>query len=179
VSTLYDRVASKPGGQAALAAARLRREVLVALHQAFAASGLETQTEIARRLNVRKSAVSQVLRGDGNLRITTLAEYLYALGFELDINLVTAGEPRRAELTGRAAVPAHMALNATSSIVFIVMQGQEGRFSLYAAGRPIQMWFAPQVPQYRDFNPVPNSTSRQIIVGETPRQIIVGELVGD
>jgi predicted XRE-type DNA-binding protein len=66
--SLYDRVASKPGGEAALAAARLRREILVALHQAFTASGLKTQTEIARRLNVRKSAVSQVLRGDGNLQ---------------------------------------------------------------------------------------------------------------
>ncbi len=166
MSTLYDRVASKPGGEAALAAARLRREVLVALHHAFAASGLETQTEIARRLNVRKSAVSQVLRGDGNLRITTLAEYLFALGFELDINLVTAGEPRRAELMGRAAVPAHMALNATLSTVFIATQDQEGYFSLYTAGQPTQMWLRPQVRHYREFNSVPNSTSRQIIVGE-------------
>jgi len=167
VSTLYDRVASKPGGEAALAAARLRREVLVALDQAFAASGLETQTEIARRLNVRKSAVSQVLRGEGNLRITTLAEYLFALGFELDINLVRAGEPRRAELMGRSAVPAHTALNASLSMVFMAAQDQEGNFSLSAAGQPLQMWLGPQVRRQREFNPVPNSTSRQIIVRES------------
>ena len=164
--SLYDRVASKPGGEAALAAARLRREILVALHQAFAASGLETQTEIARRLNVRKSAVSQVLRGDGNLRITTLAEYLFALGFELDINLVAAGEPRRAELMGRAAVPAHVALNATLSVVFMVTQDQEGYFNLRTAGQPTQMWLGPQARHYTEFNLVPNSTSSQIIVGE-------------
>ncbi len=166
MSTLYDRVASKPGGEAALAAARLRREVLVALHQAFAASGLETQTEIARRLNIRKSAVSQVLRGDGNLRITTLAEYLFALGFELDISLVEAGEPRRAELMGRATVPAHLTSNATLSIVFIASQVQDGYFGLHAAGQPTQMWLGPPEQHYREFNPVPNSTSRQILVGE-------------
>ena len=170
MSTLYDRVANKPGGAAALAAARLRREVLVALHQAFEASGLDTQTEIARRLNVRKSAVNQVLRGDGNLRISTLAEYLFTLGFELDINLVMAGEPRRAQLEGRAAVPANVALNATLSMVFVATHDQEGYFTLHAAAQPIQMWFRPQVQDYREFSPVPNSTSRQLIVGE-----LVGE----
>src|SRR5258708_39114777 len=101
MSNLYDRVAAKPGGKAALAAARLRREVLVSLHEAFHASGLSTQSEIARRLGVRRSAVNQVFRGEGNLRINTVAEYLHTLGFELDVTLIQAGEPRRAELERR------------------------------------------------------------------------------
>ena len=101
MSTLYERVATRRGGKAALAAARLRREVLIALHEAFHASGLGTQSELARRLGVRRSAVNQVFRGDGNLRVNTVAEYLHVLGFELDVRLVPAGEPRRAELDER------------------------------------------------------------------------------
>src|SRR5262245_19347399 len=117
MSTLHDRVAGKRGGEKALAAARLRREVLVVLHHAFEASGLRTQTEIARRLGVRRSAVSQVFKGDGNLRINTLAEYLFTLGFEIDLNLVTAGEPRRATLEGQAAVPKDLAWNTTVNVL--------------------------------------------------------------
>lgn len=163
MSNLYDRVASKPGGEQALAAARLRREVLVALHQAFAASGLHTKSEIARRLNIRKSAVSQVFRGDGNLRITTLAEYLYALGFELQIGLVEVGEPRQAELEGRMAAPAIATTQALPGWFWAV--GQYGELqsapaSVFAIS--FSGWFAP--PQ--NYQAVPNSTYPQIIMGE-------------
>jgi transcriptional regulator with XRE-family HTH domain len=103
MSTLYEQVAAMPGGEAAVAAARLRMEVLGSLFEAFKASGLHTQSEVARRLGIRRSAVNQVFRGDGNLRINTLAEYLYILGFELDVKLVPAGESRRAELEERPA----------------------------------------------------------------------------
>lgn len=164
--SLYDRVERKSGGKAALAAARLRREVLVALHEAFAASDVPTQSEIAERLNVRKSAVSQVFRGDGNLRINTLAEYLFALGFELNVQLVVAGEPRRAELEGLAAVPAGAAWNTTISVVFTVTAEQHGLLSKYTSIQPVQMWLSPQVQYYKEFVPLPNSTSGRIIVGE-------------
>jgi transcriptional regulator with XRE-family HTH domain len=164
--SLYDRVESKPGGKAALAAARLRREVLVALHEAFAASDAPTQSEVAERLHVRRSAVSQVFRGDGNLRITTLAEYLFALGFELDINLVVAGEPRRAELEGRTAVPTGTTWNTTISLVFTATANQHGLLGRYTSIRPIQMWVSAQVQPYKGYDPLPNSTSGRIIVGE-------------
>lgn len=160
MSSLYDRVASKPGGEAALAAARLRREVLVALDQAFAASGLTTKTEIARRLNIRRSAVSQVFRGDGNLRINTLAEYLFTLGFELDVNLVPAGEPRRAELEGRHAILALSARNTTYNAIFALS------FESGAQTSTLTTWIlGPRAP-YRLFDPLPDSTSRQIVLGE-------------
>jgi hypothetical protein len=163
MSNLYDRVASKPGGEQALAAARLRREVLVVLHQAFAASGLHTKSEIARRLNIRRSAVSQVFRGDGNLRITTLAEYLSALGFELQIGLVEAGEPRRAELEARAAAPAIATAPALPGRPWAAEQHGElqptpaSAFAILFSG-----WFAP--PQ--NYQAVPNSTYPHIIMGE-------------
>lgn len=105
MSTLYERVASTDDGIKRLAVGRLKREVLRALHLALKASG-RTQSELASRLKVRKSAVNQVLRGDGNLRVQTVAEYLHALGYELDLRLVAVGEPRRAVLEGRDVVPA-------------------------------------------------------------------------
>ncbi|MFC8778845.1 helix-turn-helix domain-containing protein [Streptomyces nigra] len=105
MKSLYERFAGSDDGAQLLAAARLRREVLRLLHRALEASGL-TQSQLAERLNVRKSAVSQVFRGDGNLRINTLAHYLGAMGYELDVRLVNAGEPRAAVLEGREMVPA-------------------------------------------------------------------------
>jgi hypothetical protein len=99
--SLYDRVLARPGGDRALAVSRLKRAILTSLHDAFAMSGIESQSDLARRLRIRRSAVNQVFLGDGNVRISTLAEYLYEMGFELDVALVRAGEPRAAALEGR------------------------------------------------------------------------------
>lgn len=104
--SLYDRVAARPGGNRALASARLKRAILGSLHQAFARSGMESQSDLARRLGVRRSAVNQVFNGDGNLRITTVAEYLYEMGYELNVTIVKAGEPRAAAIEGRDVQPA-------------------------------------------------------------------------
>jgi transcriptional regulator with XRE-family HTH domain len=103
--SLYSRIAARPGGKRDLAAARLRYEALVLLQEAFEASGLTSQVELAKKLKVRRSAVNQVLRGDGNVRITTLAEYLYEMGFEALLTLTEAEEPRRAAIDDRPARP--------------------------------------------------------------------------
>lgn len=105
MSTLYERFARTEDGPRFLAVARLKREVLRALNVALRESGV-SQSELASRLKIRKSAVNQALRGDGNLRVKTIADYLEALGFELDVRLVRAGEPRQALVEGRAVVPA-------------------------------------------------------------------------
>ncbi|MFF8500334.1 helix-turn-helix domain-containing protein [Streptomyces anulatus] len=105
MKSLYERFASSDDGSQLLAAARLRRELLRVLHKGLEACGL-TQSELAQRLGVRKSAVSQALRGDGNLRVNTIASYLSAMGYELDVRLVEAGEPRKAVTEGREMVPA-------------------------------------------------------------------------
>jgi transcriptional regulator with XRE-family HTH domain len=103
--SLYDRVLARAGGGRALAIARLRRAVLSTLHKAFSMSGIGSQSDLARRLRVRRSAVNQIFNGDGNLRISTLAEYLYEMGYELNITLVRSGEPRAAALEGRFVKP--------------------------------------------------------------------------
>jgi len=120
--SLYERVAAKPGGGRALAAARLRRSVLVILHGAFRASGLDSQSELAKRLRVRRSAVNQLFRGDGNVRINTLAEYLYEMGFELSITLVREGELRAAAIDDRFPIPALSIVSASTSITYTPWQ---------------------------------------------------------
>lgn len=97
---LYERIAGRPGGGRRLASARLRRRVLVLLHQALEGSGLN-QSLLAEKLGIRRSAVNQVFRGDGNVQINTVAEYLYEMGYELDVQVVEAGEHRRAFEEGR------------------------------------------------------------------------------
>jgi transcriptional regulator with XRE-family HTH domain len=111
--SLYDRVLARRDGERALAIARLRRTVLATLHEAFSLSGISTQSDLARSLQVRRSAVNQVFNGDGNVRISTLAEYLNVMGYELDIRLVRSGEPRAAALEGRAPRQPELDSNAT------------------------------------------------------------------
>jgi transcriptional regulator with XRE-family HTH domain len=104
LSGFYERLAADHDGSRLLAGSRLRRRVVVVLHQALELSRL-SQSGLARKLGVRKSAVNQVFRGDGNVRIETLAAYLHEMGFELDVQLVEAGEPRAAAVEGRSARP--------------------------------------------------------------------------
>jgi hypothetical protein len=117
--SLYERVAARPGGERALATARLRRAVLVMLHRALTVSGLDSQADLAKRLRVRRSAVNQVFRGDGNVRINTLAEYLHAMGFEAELTLVKAGEMRAAALENRSPVPFLPSWSASTSVSYI------------------------------------------------------------
>lgn len=51
-----------------------------------------TKSELAKRLGIRKSAVSDALNGNGNFRLQTLAEYLAVMGFELELVPVRSGE---------------------------------------------------------------------------------------
>lgn len=112
VGGLYERIAKEPGGLRSLASARLRRRVLTLLHKALERSGL-TQSDLAKKLGYRRSAVNQVFRGDGNVRIETLAEYLHEMGFELDVNLVAAGEHRRSFEQKRTTWPHTEAVTAS------------------------------------------------------------------
>lgn len=100
--TLYDRVAALPGGGRRLAEARLRHEVRHVLWRAHESSGL-TVEQLAAALGVRRRAVRRVLDGDGNITAVTLARYLHAMGFEAEVWLTAAGEPRRKMVEGENA----------------------------------------------------------------------------
>ena len=69
---LYERIEARPGGRRDLACARLRRRVEVVLDRA----GLR-------------------VRRPGRLRVDQLAEMLEAAGYELEIQAVQVGDPRR------------------------------------------------------------------------------------
>jgi len=63
------------------AAAELALEVAELLGHALDARPDVSQKDLAARLGVDPSRVSQVLNGDGNLRVATVAKYLRALGY--------------------------------------------------------------------------------------------------
>jgi hypothetical protein len=98
--TLYDRLAATPDGSRRLARARLRHETLCLPHQAQAASGLSPEA-IAAKLSTRARTVRRAFDGNGDLTVSALADYLHALGYELELRLVAAGEPRRKAVEGR------------------------------------------------------------------------------
>ncbi|MFT3798105.1 helix-turn-helix domain-containing protein [Microbacterium sp.] len=89
---------------------RLRLRALALIHGAMGASHV-SKAELARRLGVGRSAVNSTLKGNGNVTLRTLSEYVGVLGFELDLLPTRMGEvavsirerraPRVAELTLR------------------------------------------------------------------------------
>lgn len=98
--SLYDRLASSPEGARALAKARLRTRVLEALWEAIEACGGED--EFRRRAGVSKRRLRRVSTERHALTVTQLAEWLHAAGFELEVTLVPAGQPRAEVLEQRA-----------------------------------------------------------------------------
>lgn len=83
-----------------LAAARAEVNAARLLRTAFERSPA-TQKDLARRLELSEGRVSQVLHSDGNVRTTTLARFLRALGYKLQLGATPLGadvaslEPRR------------------------------------------------------------------------------------
>ncbi len=91
--TLRKAFEQLPNGKKLLASAKLRREIIKALSKALAASKM-TQSDLSRELGKSRSAVNQVLTGDGNLKIETIAEYLFAMGAELHVQVSTSASVR-------------------------------------------------------------------------------------
>lgn len=78
--SLVEQLENDPTAAAELEAARLSTRARQILRQAFESSEM-SQKDLAEILNVGESRVSQVLNGDGNMRVTSLARYLRALGY--------------------------------------------------------------------------------------------------
>jgi transcriptional regulator with XRE-family HTH domain len=80
----YAAHAATAEGRLGLAQAEVRYRAVELIEEVLAAEQV-TQRELARRLGRSESAVSQVLGGDRNLTLNTLAEYLHVLGRRLDL----------------------------------------------------------------------------------------------
>ncbi len=91
--SLYEQEEADAKGRLSLAAARLAIEVSSILERAVEESNL-THRELAERLGVTEGRVSQVLNGNGNLQIATLARFLAAVDREAELSLTPVGGSR-------------------------------------------------------------------------------------
>ncbi|GAB3278395.1 hypothetical protein GCM10027449_18500 [Sinomonas notoginsengisoli] len=83
--TLIEQRQSSNSGRLGIAAARLAVQAAHLLSSAFAARRDIDQKSLAELIGVSEGRVSQVLHGDGNVHVATLARYLAALGYEIEI----------------------------------------------------------------------------------------------
>jgi transcriptional regulator with XRE-family HTH domain len=87
--SLIDALEASPRAAQEMAAADLATWIRWALNRALSVSR-KSQKDLAESLGVSESAVSQVLSGDGNVKISTLAKYARALGFNAVMKLRNA-----------------------------------------------------------------------------------------
>ena len=83
--SLFDEYQETDEGAQQLAAADLASQVVNLINTALHASPLD-QRALAAKLGVSEGRVSQVVNGDGNLRIAAAARYLRALGYNVTIS---------------------------------------------------------------------------------------------
>lgn len=78
------------------AAARAAVRAVGLMNEAFGRSDLGMRRELAELLGVSEGRISQLLNGDGNVRVSTLARLLKASGFDLELSLAGVEDrPRR------------------------------------------------------------------------------------
>jgi len=102
--SIIEQEMNTPEGRRELAAARGIADAADLLLESFEASEL-TQDRLATLLGVTPGRVSQVLHGDGNVKVATLARFLAAMGYELRLTAATAQDEAPAQ--SEAARPAH------------------------------------------------------------------------
>lgn len=100
--SLVDQRRSTVQGRLGMAAAKLAVETSRLLALAFSGRPDIDQKALAELVGVSEGRVSQVLNGDGNVHIATLARYLSALGYELElVAKPVVPEARPLKLKGR------------------------------------------------------------------------------
>lgn len=98
--SLVEEYEETDDGTQDLAAANLASQVIELIRKALEASDLD-QRALAEKLGVSEGRVSQVVNGDGNLRIAAVARYLRALGYSARISAQPV-DPHRPELPPRS-----------------------------------------------------------------------------
>jgi transcriptional regulator with XRE-family HTH domain len=86
--SLYAEEMSTPAGRRSLVAARAAAQVMNLLELAKAQSGM-AQKDLAEALGVTEGRVSQVMTGDGNVHVATMARFLDAMGVKLTLSATT------------------------------------------------------------------------------------------
>lgn len=96
------------------AAARAAVRAVSLINEKVDESGISNK-ELADRIDVTASRVSQVLNGDGNLRVSTLARFLRAAGFRLRIEADPVGPQAGDDLSDMRYVVQHRVLKGDAS----------------------------------------------------------------
>lgn len=73
------------------AAAEAAVESVALINEAIAGAGL-LQSRLAQELGITEGRVSQVVNGDGNVRVSTLARFLRAAGYQLNLTASLVGK---------------------------------------------------------------------------------------
>lgn len=127
VPTLIEQEEATDTGAQGLAAADLAGQVVRLLEQALDASGMD-QKALAEKLDVTQGRVSQVLNGDGNMRVAAVARYLRALGYQTRLS-ATPVEPGRPDLprtaSRRSKAPAQQAVSETRYVARLPKRSRE------------------------------------------------------
>lgn len=89
-----------------LGAAVAINDTLGIINLAFAKSGI-SQSELATLLGVGPARISQILNGDGNIRVSTMGRLLAVLGFRANLELVPLEAPRPKRRRKKARLDAH------------------------------------------------------------------------
>lgn len=87
--SVINEILSAPENQKELNRIDFRLEVSIILANAMADRGI-SQSQLAKKLNISKGRVSQVLHGDRNITIDTLADFAFALGGVINIDILSA-----------------------------------------------------------------------------------------
>lgn len=88
--SLYEKRAETTAGRLGLAAARLAHDASALLRETRVKSGMNNK-ELAEVLELSEGRVSQVLSGDGNVRLSTLARFMGAMGHSVRLVAEAAG----------------------------------------------------------------------------------------
>jgi hypothetical protein len=109
-------------GRVAMAGARAAVQTVTLLNQALETSG-RNQSELAALLGVTGGRVSQVVNGDGNLRVSTIARFLRAAGYRLkltaepaDAGVAPLAQPAPRRPSSRPAAPRFAAVYTATSV---------------------------------------------------------------
>lgn len=115
------------------AAAALAVRAASLLREAWAQSEAQgmTRQQLADRLGVHPSRVTQVLNGDGNVHLATLSKFLRELGFGINLETEVIDPTRRPIGLKRRRRQAPEASHGTSRVYHALVESQGRRSSQY------------------------------------------------
>lgn len=103
------------------AAARAAVRAVGLMNEAFSTSTLGARRELAEAVGVSEGRISQLLNGDGNVRVSTLARLLKASGFDLELSLAGVDDSpnrssRRYRKKGHRSEPTYVTVRTDASV---------------------------------------------------------------